>query len=273
MTVLFVGLDHLATLRHAGGSRDPDPVVAAALAELAGAGGLSLSIGRDRASSRALRQPQGMPRAQPSGPEQGRGTQAGGNGMQERDLRLLRETTRTILNVCLPPLEEAVKLALSVRPEIATLTPEGREGVGAERVLDVEDRGSELAPIIETLKSGGIAVSVLLDPVPAQVKAAHRAGAAAVLLHTGRYAWASDGRTRIAEMERLVNAAKIGHRLGLAVHAGSGLDYQSVGQVAAVPEIEAVHVGHSLVARATLVGMGEAVRELVRVLASEGGRR
>ncbi len=242
MAVLFVGLDHLATLRHAGGSRDPDPVVAAALAELAGAGGLSLSIGRDR------------------------------NGMQERDLRLLRETTRTILNVCLPPLEEAVKLALSVRPEIATLTPEGREGVGAERVLDVEDRGSELAPIIETLKSGGIAVSVLLDPVPAQVKAAHRAGAAAVLLHTGRYAWASDGRTRIAEMERLVNAAKIGHRLGLAVHAGGGLDYQSVGQVAAVPEIEAAHVGHSLVARATLVGMREAVRELVRVLASGGGR-
>jgi pyridoxine 5-phosphate synthase len=242
MTILFAGLDHLGPLRRAGGTRDPDPVIAAALAELAGAGGLSLSIGRER------------------------------DGMQDRDLRLLRETTRAILNVCLPPVDEAVKLVLGVRPDLATLTPEEREGFGAERGLDVEDRGPELAPIIEMLKSGGVAVSVLVDPAPAQVKAAHRAGAAAVLLHTGRYGWAGDAETRAAELERLVNAAKIGHRLGLAVHAGGGLGYLSVGQLAGVPEIEAVHVGHSLVARATLVGMSEAVRELLRALQSAGGR-
>jgi pyridoxine 5-phosphate synthase len=243
MTILFVGLDHVGTLRRAGGSRDPDPVIAAALAELAGAGGLSVGVGRER------------------------------NGMQERDLRLLRETVRSRLNVCLPPLEEAVKLALSVRPDLVTLVPEDHEGAGGERGLDVEDRGSELQPIIGMLKSGGIAVSVAVDPVPSQVKAAHRAGAAVLLLHTARYCWAADEGTRTAEMERLVNAAKIARRLDLAVHAGGGLGYETAGDIAEVPEIEAVHVGHSLVARAALVGMGEAVRELLRILAKDGSRR
>ncbi len=243
MSVLFVGLDHVATLRQAGGSRDPDPVIVAGLAELAGAGGLSLTLGRDR------------------------------NGMQERDVRLLRETGRTVLNVCLPPLDEWVKLALAVRPDLVTLVSEGREGFGAERGLDAEDRVPELQPVIETLRSGGIAVSLLVEPAPAQVKAAHRAGAAAVLLHTGRYGWAGDAGTRGAEFEKLVNASKIGRKLGLTVHAGGGLGYQTVAPVGQVPEIEAVHVGHSLIARATLVGVEEAVRELLRTLAGEEGRR
>lgn len=242
MNVLFVGLDHVATLRQAGGSRDPDPVIVAGLAELAGAGGLSLTIGRDR------------------------------NGMQERDVRLLRETARTVLNLCLPPLEEWVKLALAVRPDLVTLVSEGREGFGAERGLDAEDRLSELQRVIETLRSGGIPVSILVEPAPAQVKAAHRAGAAAVLLHTGRYGWAGDAGTRDTEFEKLVNAAKIGRKLGLAMHAGGGLGYQTAAQVGQVPEIEAVHVGHSLIARAALVGVGEAVRELLRTLAGEEGR-
>ncbi|MBI2457501.1 MAG: pyridoxine 5'-phosphate synthase [candidate division NC10 bacterium] len=242
MSVLFVGLDHVATLRQAGGSRDPDPVIVAGLAELAGAGGLSLTIGRER------------------------------NGMQERDVRLLRDTVRTVLNVCLPPLDEWVKLALAIRPDLVTLTSEGREAFGAERGLDVEDRLSELQPVIGTLRSGGIGVSILVEPAPAQVKAAHRAGAEAVLLHTGRYGWAGDVGTRAAEFERLVNASKIGRKLGLTVHAGGGLGYQSAAQVGRVPEIEAVHVGHSLIARAALVGVREAVRELLRTLAGGEGR-
>ncbi len=274
MTILFAGLDHIATLRQAGGSRDPDPVIAAALAELAGAGGVSISLGRERPPPRALRQAQGFAvSAQPNGPEQGRGTQAEGSEMQERDLRLLRETARCPVNVCLPPLDEWVKLALAVRPDLVTLTPEGREGFGTERCLDVEDRRQELWPIIDTLKSGGIGVSVLVEPAPAQVKAAQRAGAGAVLLDCARYCWAGDAATRAAELERLVNAAKIGHRLGVAVHAGGGLNYQTVGQIAQVPEIEAVHVGHGLIARAVLVGVGEAVRELLRNLAGNGSWR
>jgi len=237
MGTLFVRLDHVAALRQAGGTRDPDPVVAAAFAELAGAGGVSIGVGHER------------------------------NGTQERDLRLLKETVRTVLNVCLPPQEEWVKLVLAIRPDLATLRPKGREGSGADLVLDLEDRRSELQPVIETLKSGGIAASVLVDPAPAQVKAAHRAGAAAVLLHTGRFCWAEDGAARGAEFERLVNAAKIAVKLGLAAHAGGGLTYQTVSQLAEIQEIEAIYVGHSVIARASLVGMAEAVRELVRMLA------
>lgn len=193
--------------------------------------------------------------------------------MQERDLRLLREAMRCLVNVCLAPLDEWVKPALAVRPDLVTLTPEGREGFGMERCLDVEDRRQELSPIIEKLKAGGIGVSVLVEPAPAQIKAAQRVGAGAVLLDCARYCWAGDAATRAAELERLVNAAKVGHRLGVAVHAGGGLTYQTVGQIAQVPEIEAVHVGHGLIARAVLVGMGEAVRELLRNLAGDGGRR
>ena len=243
MTILFAGLDHIAGLRQAGGGRDPDPTVAAALAELAGAGGISVSFGRDRA------------------------------GVQERDLRLLREVSRTAVNVCLPPREEFVKLALDVRPDVVTLIPEGGEGPAGERGLDVEDRRSELAPVIQTLRAAGIGVSVLVDPVPAQVKAAHRVGVDAVWLFTGGLSWAGDLAVRVAEFEGLVNAAKVGHKLRLAVHAGGGLGYQSVGSVSHVLEIEAVHVGHSLVARASLVGMAEAVRELLRAMEGPSGLR
>jgi len=242
MGTLFVRLDHLVALRQAGWTRDPDPVVAAAFAELAGAGGVSIGVGHER------------------------------DGAQERDLRLLKETVRTVLNVCLPPQEEWVKLVLAIRPDLATLTPAGREGSGAELVLDVEDRRSELQPVIETLKSGGIAASVVVDPAPAQVKAAQRVGAAAALLHTGRFCWAENGAARGTEFERLVNAAKIAVKLGLAVHAGGGLTYQAVSQLAEIQEIEAIHVGHSLIARACLVGMGEAVRDLLRMLHGAGGR-
>jgi pyridoxine 5-phosphate synthase len=239
---LFVGLDQLAALRPAGMARDPDPIAAAALAELAGAGGVTLTLGRER------------------------------TGMQERDLRLLRETARSPLNVCLPPQEEWVKLALAVRPDLVTLVPESRQGLGAERGLDVEDRRAELAPLIEALRSAGITASLLVEAAPAQVKAAHRAGGAAVLLHTGRFCWAEDPAARAAEIERLVNAAKVGQRLGLAVHAGGGLGHETLGEIAPIPEIAAVHVGHALIARAVLVGIGQAVRDLLGILSLAGGR-
>lgn len=242
MGSLFVRLDCVAMLRQMGGTHDPDPVLAAAFAELAGAGGVSIAVGGDR------------------------------YGTQERDLRLLKETVRTVLSVSLPPQEEWVRLVLSIRPDLATLAPPGGEGLGAELVLDVEDRRSELQPLIERLKSSGIVASVMVDPDPAQVKAAQRVGAAAVLLHTGRFCWAENGAARGAEFERLVTAAKIAGKLGLSVHAGGSLGYQTVSQLAAIQEIEAIHVGHSVIARASLVGMGEAVRELLRMLAEAGGR-
>lgn len=236
MTTLFVGLDHLAMLRASGGTHDPDPVVAAALAELAGADGIRVTCGRER------------------------------GGVMDRDVRLLRDVVRTLLILRMPPQDESLKLALAIRPDVVTLIPGEREGSGLERGLDVEDRRQELAPVLEPLKAIGVLTAILVDPIPNQVKAAHRAGAGAVTLHTGRLCWAGDDATRAAEFEALTNAAKVGQRLGLNVYAGSGLGYQSVGVVAAIAEIASVDVGHALVARAALVGMREAVQELRRAL-------
>ncbi len=240
MTTLFVGLDAMVALRRSGGGRDPDPALAAALAELAGAEGICIGCRRGRDESTV------------------------------RDLRVLREVVRTTLNVCLSPAEECLSVVLDVRPDLATFVSESREGSGADQGVDVEDRREELLPMVESLKSSGIAVGVLVDPSPTQVKAAHRLGAGVVVLHTGRLAWASEPAGREAEFERLVNAAKIGQRLGLAIHAAGGLHYQSVVPVAQVEEVETVHVGHGLAARAALVGVQEAVREMLRKLA--GGR-
>jgi pyridoxine 5-phosphate synthase len=236
MTTLVVGLDHLAMLREAGGARDPDPVVAAALAELAGAGGIRVTCGRER------------------------------GGIQERDVRLLREVVRTALLVRMPPQDEFLKLALAVRPDVVTLIPGEREGFGLERGLDVEDRRQELLPFIEALKGSGVLVGISVDPLPAQVKAAQRAGAGAVLVHTGRFCWATNDASRATEFDALTNAIKVAQRLGLTVHASGGLGFHGAAAVAAIPEVTAVDVGHSLVARAALVGVTDAVRELQRLL-------
>jgi pyridoxine 5-phosphate synthase len=202
MTTLVVGLDPLTVLRDVSGARDPDPVVGAALAELAGAGGVRVTCGRER------------------------------GGIRERDVRLLREVVRTALLLRMPPLDEYLKLALVVRPDVVTLIPSEREGLGAERGLDVEDRRPELLPFIESLAGSGILVGILVDPLPNQVKAAQRAGAGAVLLHTGRFCWAANDASRAAEFEALTNAVKTAHRLGLVVHAGGGLAYHSAAAVA-----------------------------------------
>ena len=242
MTTLFAGLDHLVTLRSVGGSRDPDPVVAAAQAELAGADGIRVTFGSER------------------------------GGVRDRDVRLLREVVRTTLMLRMPPQDECLKLALAVRPDVVTLIPGEREGFGAERGLDVEDRRQELVPFLDALKGIGILTAVLVDPSPIQMKAAHRAGSGGVLLHAGRFCWASDDAGRAAEFEALTNAAKVAHRLGLIVQAGGGLGYQSVGVVAAIPEIASLDVGHALIARAALVGVGEAGRELRHMLSGGASR-
>jgi pyridoxine 5-phosphate synthase len=240
MAVLFAGLDHVVGLRQAGGAADPDPVAFASLAELAGAEGISISLGRER-------------------------------GAGERDVRLLRETVRTALNIRCPPREDWIKLALALRPDMVTLAPPEHEGLGLERGLDIEDRRLELSPAIDGFKAAGIAVGVHVEALPAQIKAAQRAGVHAVVLHTGRLAAVAGGAEQGGEVERLMNAAKVAHKLGLAVHAAGALRYQTVGLLAEIPEIAAVHVGHGLVARACLVGVAEAVRELLRRIQGPGG--
>jgi pyridoxine 5-phosphate synthase len=237
----MVELDHVAGLRQAGGSRDPEPAVAAPMAEHAGAEGVRLGWYGER------------------GP------------VSERDLRLVREVARGIFALAIPPRDDGLKVALAVRPDMVFLLPESRGGLDAERGLDVEDRREEVARILEGLKAGGIFPGLVVDPSAPQIKAAQRAGAKVVLLHTGRFCWAHEDAGRAAEYEALTNAAKVAHRLGLAVHAGGGITPQTAGLVARLAEIETVHVGHSLVARATLVGLGEAVREFRRLLAAESG--
>jgi len=234
MTQLFVELDHLGALRRAGGGRDPDPARCAVLAELAGASGISVTGGRGEAS------------------------------WQERDFRILREVVHAVFAINLPPQEEGVKLALQLRPDLVTLIPEPREPYGPERGLDVEDRRPELAACIDLLKQGKIPVTLLVDPLLPQIKGAQRLGAGGIRLHTGRFCWAADGAIRAAEYEALVNAAKAAQRLGLVVHAGGGVTLQTVGLVAAIPEVDAVVVGHAFVARAVMTGAAESVGELLR---------
>lgn len=235
MPSLFVRLDALARLRQAGGA-DPEPAVAAALSELAGADGVSVTCGR------------------------------GPGAVEERDLRLLREVVRGVFTVRLAPSDDLLKLALAVRPDLVTLVTEGADGQEAARGLDVEDRRDEIAPMLEALRSAGIGTGVLVEPAPAQIKAAQRLGVHAVALHTGRFAWANSAAVRAAEYEALLNGAKVAHRLGLTVHAGGGLAYHSLRPLAQIGEVEAIHLGHGLVARALLIGMREAVREALRLL-------
>ena len=242
MPLLFTELDHVGVLRQAGGGRDPDPAHVAVLAELAGVGGISVTCTR------------------------------GPSGFQERDLRLLREVVRTVFTLCIPPQDDLIKLALALRPDLVTLIPEPREPYGAERGLDVEDRRAELAACIDTLKGGKIPVALLVDPQPPQIKAAQRAGAGGVRLHTGRFCWAADHAARAAEYETLLNGAKVAQRLGLPVHAGDGIGYQTVGAIAQIPEVDAVVVGHSFVARAVLTGVAEAASELLRLMRDGAAR-
>jgi pyridoxine 5-phosphate synthase len=188
----------------------------------------------------------------------------------ERDLRVLREIVRGMFALCVPPRDDCLKAALTIRPDVVILAPENRGGLDVARGLDVEDRREEVGQIVEALKGGGIFPSLVVDALPSQIKAAQRVGARGILLHTGRFCWAHEDAGRAAEYEALTNAAKVAHRLGLVVHAGGGLTAQTAGLVARLGEVEGIHVGHSLVARAALVGMGEAVREFRRLLGPGG---
>lgn len=236
MAILCVNVDHIATIRQARRAQEPDPVAAAFLAELAGASGITIHLREDR------------------------------RHIQERDLRLLKETVKTKLNLEMAATDEMVKIALSVRPDQVTLVPERREELTTEGGLDVEAQRDRIAEVVALLRDGGILVSLFVDPDPVQIKAAHRVGALAVEIHTGRYAEAKKEEEKAAELEKIINAAKFAHRLGLRVYAGHGLTYQNVGRIAAIPEVEELNIGHSIVARAALVGMERAVREMLAAM-------
>ncbi|MCA9177308.1 MAG: pyridoxine 5'-phosphate synthase [Planctomycetales bacterium] len=236
MPELGVNIDHVATLRQARQTYEPDPVAAAVLAELGGADGITIHLREDR------------------------------RHIQDRDLRVLRETVHTRLNLELGCVDEIVELACRLRPEQATLVPERREEVTTEGGLDVAGRQDDVRKSADRLREAGIRVSLFLDPDMRQLEAAAQLEIDAVELHTGRYALAAeasgDETNRQAELAQLAEASAFIRKQRWALHAGHGLNYRNVVPVAAIQDMFELNIGHAIVSRAVLVGMERAVREM-----------
>jgi len=233
--MLGVNIDHVATLRQARGGRAPDPLLAALVAEQWGADGITLHLREDR------------------------------RHIQDRDVTALRSALQTRMNLEMAATEEMIAIALRVQPQDVCLVPERRAEVTTEGGLDVAGQLEAIAGACRRLAAGGIRVSLFIDPDDAQVDASARAGAPVVELHTGAYAEA-EGAARARELSRLAAAAKRATGAGLVVNAGHGLDYHNVQPVAALPELAELNIGHAIVARAVMSGMGPAVAEMKRLM-------
>jgi pyridoxine 5-phosphate synthase len=233
---LGVNVDHVATLRQVRRAAYPDPVVAAAIAEMAGAHQITIHLREDR------------------------------RHIQERDLRLLRETCQTALNLEMAATQEMVKVAYEVKPDLVTLVPERREELTTEGGLDVASQRESLTQLIRHLRDGEIEVSLFIDPDLDQVRAAHKVDAERVELHTGRYCEARNARERLHELERLVDAAKAATKLGMGCAAGHGLNYDNLQPVVRIGEIDELNIGHAIVARAVMVGLDRAVRDMLALM-------
>jgi len=238
MPRLHVNIDHVATLRQARLSNEPDPVLAAGISELAGANGITVHLREDR------------------------------RHIQERDVRILRETVKTMLNLEIAWTDEMRALALEIKPEQVCVVPEKREELTTEGGLDAVDLEPSLAAGIPAMREAGIEVSLFVDPAPDALEAAARAGADFVELHTGSYANAK-GKDKENELRRLETAANYAHELGLRVNAGHGLDYDNVLPIALLPHVEELNIGYAIICRAVYVGLDQAVREMQdRILAA-----
>lgn len=238
MPRLHVNIDHVATLRQARQGQEPDPVLAAGLCELAGANGITVHLREDR------------------------------RHIQERDVRILRETVKTLLNLELAWTRDMHALALEIKPDQVCVVPESREELTTEGGLDAVGLEGDLTEGIPALQKAGIEVSLFVDPDPEAIEAAARSGADFIELHTGAYANAK-GAARENELKRLETAANYANSLGLRVNAGHGLDYDNVLPVAQLPHVEELNIGYALVCRAMYVGMDQAVREMQdRILAA-----
>jgi len=239
MTQLGVNIDHIATIRQARGAVEPDPVAAAVLAELAGADGITVHLRGDR------------------------------RHIQDRDVRVLRETVTTRLNIEMAVTSEMIDLALEFQPDTATLVPERPEEITTEGGLDVVSSVAEIRAAVEKLSGAGIEVSLFIDPVESQIRSAVETGAGLIELNTAAYSEAvpkglkEHDRLFRSELEKLTASAELGERQGLRVLAGHGLTYRNVLPVSALPQVEELNIGHNIIARAALVGMQRAVSEML----------
>lgn len=236
MAKLGLNVDHIATVRQARGGIEPDPVSAAALGELAGAEGITIHLREDR------------------------------RHIQDRDLEILRRTVKTKLNLEMAATQEMVRIALKVKPEQVTLVPEKRQELTTEGGLDVIVHAKLITDAVKRLRDGGIVVSLFVDPNQEQVKAANKTGADCIEIHTGAYAEASGWTAQERELEAIDTAIKLARKVGLGVNAGHGLNYVNIKPLAAIGGIEEYNIGHSIIARAMLVGLDRAVRDMVELI-------
>ena len=233
---LAVNIDHIATLRNARGEQEPDPVVAALLAEKCGAAGIVCHLREDR------------------------------RHIQDLDLVRLRQAVTTKLDLEMAMTPELQQIALKTRPELITLVPEKREELTTEGGFDIARHYEVLAEYLKPFNAEGIEVSLFIEPEKSAIDLAARAGADMVELHTGVYAQKQSGEEQTKELKRIREAAVYAKSLGLKVVAGHGLNYLNIAPFRDIPEIEEVSIGHAIIARAVLTGLEEAVGEMLRII-------
>ncbi|MBC8291108.1 MAG: pyridoxine 5'-phosphate synthase [Planctomycetes bacterium] len=236
MPKLGVNIDHVATVRQARRTVEPDPVWAAALAELGGADGITIHLREDR------------------------------RHILDRDLRILRDTVQVKLNLEMAVAEEIVQIAVETKPHKVTLVPEKREEVTTEGGLDVIGNRDRIAEVVDQLHEAGIEVALFIDPEEAQIEASRQLGVSGVELHTGCYADASSEAVQAKELRQLSEAGAAAIRFGLLLHMGHGLTYRNVVPVARISGVSELNIGHSIIARAVMVGLERAVREMKQLI-------
>ncbi|MEH2372598.1 pyridoxine 5'-phosphate synthase [Nostoc sp.] len=240
MPTLGVNIDHIATIRQARRTVEPDPVAAAVLAELGGADGITVHLREDR------------------------------RHIQDRDVLLLRQTVRSHLNLEMAATDEMLAIALDIKPDYVTLVPEKREEVTTEGGLDIIGKIAKIGEIVDKLQSASIPVSLFIDADLAQIEASVKVQARFIELHTGQYAEAKDETNRQRELAILAKGCEQAIQAGLRVNAGHGLTYWNVYPVAALLGMEELNIGHTIISRAALVGMERAVREMKQVIRGNG---
>ncbi|MGA7877382.1 MAG: pyridoxine 5'-phosphate synthase [Desulfoferrobacter sp.] len=236
MARLAINVDHVATVRQARMVSEPDPVIAAALAELAGAQGIVVHLREDR------------------------------RHIQDRDVEILRRTVKTRLNLEMAATKEMIEIALRIKPDLVTLVPEKRQELTTEGGLDVVAQEDSLKESLRVLHNGGIGVSLFINPDPVHVETAQRVEADYVEIHTGTFAEAKTQFRRQEEYDRILAVVKLAAELRLGVHAGHGIDYRNIFWLRNIPEIEEYSIGHAVIARAVMVGMERAVREMIALV-------
>ncbi|WP_354623523.1 pyridoxine 5'-phosphate synthase [Psychromonas sp. MME2] len=234
--LLGVNIDHIATLRNARGTCYPEPAHLAAVAECAGADGITIHLREDR------------------------------RHIIDRDVEVLAQTLQTRMNLEMAVTDEMVDIAIKTKPAFVCLVPEKREELTTEGGLDVIGSFTNIASAVARLNAAGIQVSLFIDPENAQIDAAFKTGAAYIELHTGQYADATSEAIQESELERVAKAATYAHQVGLKVNAGHGLNYHNVKPIAALPEIIELNIGHAIVARALVDGFANAVSEMKRLM-------